>query len=265
MKLTLGFSPCPNDTFIFDALVSGTISTGKYVFDVVLEDVQTLNKWALEGKLDITKLSFPALFRSSNEYQLLNSGAALGRGVGPLLVSAKPLPELPQNFNELSVALPGEHTTAHLLFNFAFPDAKKKTHMLFSAIEKMVLSGEHDLGVLIHENRFTYAERGLHLVADLGTVWEQRMQVPIPLGAIAIRKGLGDDVANDINRLISESLAYAWKKYPDLSPFITGHAQEMSEEVMRKHINLYVNEFTTDLGTTGHAAVETLQREFNSL
>lgn len=265
MKLTLGFSPCPNDTFIFDALVSGKIPTGNYSFDVVLEDVQTLNEWALAGKLDMTKLSFPALFRSSATYQLLNAGAALGRGVGPLLVSAKPLSESAENINSLSVALPGKNTTAHLLFNFAYPAAKNKSHLLFSGIEHAVLSGKYDLGVLIHENRFTYAERGLHLVADLGTVWEQRMHVPIPLGAIAIQKRFGEDVAKDIDRLIQESLSYAWENYPQLSPFVTDHAQEMSEDVMRKHINLYVNEFTADLGSEGLFAIKTLQKQFDNL
>lgn len=265
MKLTLGFSPCPNDTFIFDALVSGKVDTGNYEFDVVLEDVQTLNEWALAGKLDITKLSFPALFQAGQTYNLLRSGAALGRGVGPLLVSAKPLDQISTPIENLRVALPGQHTTAHLLFNFAHPDAKNKTHLVFSDIEKAVLDDEVDLGVLIHENRFTYAERGLHLVHDLGSVWEQRMDVPIPLGAIAIRKDLGAGVANDITQMIQRSLAHAWEQYPVLPEFVTRHAQEMSEDVMRRHINLYVNEFTNDLGEEGMRAVDTLRKQFDSI
>jgi 1,4-dihydroxy-6-naphthoate synthase len=257
MQLTLGFSPCPNDTFIFDALVSGKIDTGNLKFELVLEDVQTLNEWALEGRLDITKLSFPALFQSPH-YRLLTAGAALGRGVGPLLVSARPLADL-NIVDDMAVALPGANTTANLLFQFAFPKAHRRTHMLFSDIENAVLDGDADLGVLIHENRFTYAERGLHLVCDLGSIWEQKMSVPIPLGAIAIRKEFPEGIVNDITRLIRESLAHAWKNYPQLPPFVREHAQEMSEDVMRKHINLYVNDYSIDLGDDGMRAVETLR------
>lgn len=260
MKLTLGFSPCPNDTFIFDALASGKIDGGDLQFDLVLEDVQTLNEWALEGRLDITKLSFPALFQSPH-YRLLSAGAALGRGVGPLLVSAKPMDgEIVAD--DMIVALPGANTTANLLFQIAFPSVSHRRQMLFSDIENAVLKGEADLGVLIHENRFTYAERGLHLVCDLGSIWEQLMAVPIPLGAIAIRKEFSEDIVNNITRLIRESLAHAWKNYPQLSPFVRENAQEMSEEVMRKHINLYVNDYSVDLGDDGMRAVERLRTAY---
>ena len=261
MKLSLGFSPCPNDTFIFDALVSGKIDTGEMEWDLHLEDVQTLNEWALEGRLDITKLSFPALFASQPQYQLLSAGAALGRGVGPLLVSRQPQTPDPAAIAPLRVALPGAHTTANLLFQFAYPGHLHQEHLLFSDIEDAVLNGQFDLGVLIHENRFTYAERGLHLVADLGTVWEQRMGVPIPLGAIACRTSLGNEMAVQITNWIRQSLDMAWQQYPQLSDFVTSHAQEMSEAVMRQHIELYVNPYTQDLGAQGMEAIDVLRQQ----
>ncbi|MFN4314553.1 MAG: 1,4-dihydroxy-6-naphthoate synthase [Chitinophagaceae bacterium] len=259
MKLSLGFSPCPNDTFIFEALVSNRIDCAGLNFELVLEDVQTLNEWAQNGKLDITKLSFPALFQNESEYRLLSAGAALGRGVGPLLVSNRPLPADPASLADLTVALPGINTTANLLFQLVFPNSSHKTQMLFSEIESAVLSKRFDLGVLIHENRFTYAERGLHLVADLGTIWEHKMNVPIPLGAIAIRKSLGFELEHKMNELIRESLQFAWKNYPHLPGFVTSHAQEMSEEVMRKHIELYVNDYSMDLGIQGRSAIDRLR------
>ena len=168
MKLSLGFSPCPNDTFIFDALVNKKIDADGVEFDVVLEDIETLNRWAFEGKLDITKLSFPALFQNLDKYVLLNSGAALGKGVGPLLISKKNTQYTTLNIQYSTVALPGKNTTADLLFSFAYPDAKHKRFMIFSAIEGAVLNEETDLGVIIHENRFTYQQKGLHKVMDLG-------------------------------------------------------------------------------------------------
>jgi len=265
MKLSLGFSPCPNDTFIFDALVSDRIDTRGYEFDVVLEDVQTLNEWALAGKLDITKLSFPALFQASNRYQLLQAGAALGRGVGPLLVTAFPEKAAAADISGYTVVLPGVHTTAHLLFGVVYPEATQKSFRIFSDIEDALLKGEYDLGVLIHENRFTYADRGLHLVTDLGKKWEEKMQVPIPLGAIAIKNNFPEKIREDITQLIQESLAYSWKQYPTLSTFVTNNAQEMSEDVMRQHINLYVNEFTQHLGEEGLQAIKVLQSEFKRI
>ena len=191
MKLTLGFSPCPNDTFIFDALVNKKIDTEGLEFEPLLEDVETLNQWALQAKLDITKLSFPAFFQSLDDYVLLNAGSALGKGVGPLLISKSEVspdevrvkkPEV----NEKTIALPGINTTANLLFSFAFPEAQQKKFMIFSAIENAVLNDETDLGVIIHENRFTYQQKGLHKILDLGEYWEEKMKAPIPLGGIAI-------------------------------------------------------------------------------
>jgi len=262
MKLSLGFSPCPNDTFIFDALVNNKIDAQGFDFDPVLEDVETLNQWALQGRLDITKLSFPAFFRSIDRYILLDSGSALGKGVGPLLISARP-GVTNEEIKEATIVLPGMNTTAHLLFSFAFPGASKKKFSIFSDIEAEVLRGKADLGVIIHENRFTYQERGLHKVMDLGEYWEDKMKVPIPLGAIAIRRSLGAAVADKISSLIKRSLQHAFDNYPVVSDYVKRHSQEMSEDVMRKHIDLYVNNYSLDLGADGKRAIGILHELFS--
>lgn len=260
MKLTLGFSPCPNDTFIFDALVNKKIDTQGLEFEVALEDVETLNQWALQGRLDITKLSFPAFFRSADHYILLNAGSALGKGVGPLLISRYPYDK--KNIDDALIALPGINTTAHLLFSFAYPGAGRKQFMIFSAIEDAVVNEEADLGVIIHENRFTYMQKGLYKVMDLGEYWESKMQVPIPLGGIAIKREIPGEISSLIDRLIRESLAYAFSHYPFISDYIKQHSQSMSEEVMRSHIDLYVNDYSLDLGTEGKNAINTLNQVF---
>lgn len=258
MKLTLGFSPCPNDTFIFDALVNGRIDTGGLSFDVVLEDVQTLNEWAAAGKLDITKLSFPALFANTTHYALLRSGAALGKGVGPLLV-AKSLVQVP-DLSHCTVAIPGEATTANFLLRSAFPQVQHTIPMLFSEIEDAVLSGKTDLGVLIHENRFTYQQKGLIKVADLGSLWEEKTGAAIPLGCIAAKRTLPGEVQRKVETKIRESLVHAFQDYPSLSEYVQRHAQAMDERVMRQHIELYVNDFTADIGEVGEDAISTLYR-----
>ena len=262
MKLSLGFSPCPNDTFIFDALVNKKIDTEGFEFEVLLQDVETLNQWALQGRLDITKLSFPAFFQSIDKYLLLNSGSALGKGVGPLLISKSGVKDQEQKMENLVIALPGLHTTANLLFSFAYPNALKKKFMIFSSIEEAVLSGKTDLGVIIHENRFTYKQKGLHKIRDLGEYWEQQMNAPIPLGAIAIRRKLGA-VAGKVNSLIKQSLDYAYSNYPFIADYVKQHSQEMSEDVMRQHIDLYVNNYSLDLGIEGRLAIETLYNVYN--
>lgn len=256
MKLTLGFSPCPNDTFIFDALVNGKIDTGGLEFDYVLEDVETLNQWAFEEKLDITKLSYGAYLQLAHPYALLHAGSALGKGVGPLLVSKNPIHR--EALKDCRIAIPGVKTTANLLLSLAHPEARNKTELLFSEIEKAVLDEQFDAGLIIHESRFTYADRGLHKIMDLGDWWEQEMQAAIPLGGIVIRRSLGPDIAAQVDRLIAESLAYARKTYPQLSEFVHCHAQEMEESVMRQHIDLYVNEYSEDLGDIGRHSIETL-------
>ncbi|GAB3008883.1 1,4-dihydroxy-6-naphthoate synthase [Niabella terrae] len=259
MVLTIGFSPCPNDTFIFDALVNGGIELDGIRLEPVLEDVETLNQWALEGRLDITKLSFPAYFRTADKYSLLNAGSALGRGVGPLLIKGSETEYDAEAVNQARVVLPGLNTTANLLFQFAYPQARNKLYSVFHEIENMVASGEADLGVIIHENRFTYQERGLHQQMDLGTYWEAVMKVPIPLGGIVIRKSLGTELAGRVEDWIRQSLDKSYQHYPEISAYVQQHAQAMSEAVMRQHIELYVNEYTRDLGVEGREAVAVLQ------
>jgi 1,4-dihydroxy-6-naphthoate synthase len=258
MKLTLGFSPCPNDTFIFDALVNKKIDNEGLEFDVVLEDVETLNQWSFEGKLDITKLSYPALFQNLDKYVLLNSGAALGKGVGPLLISKSEVGNRKAEIESKSIALPGKNTTANLLFSFAYPEATNRKYMIFSAIENAVLTEETDLGVIIHENRFTYQQKGLHKVTDLGEYWEEKMNAPIPLGGIAIKSSIDKSISLKVDRLIRKSIEFAFSNYPMITDYVKEHSQEMSESVMRQHIDLYVNDFSIDLGTDGKKAIETL-------
>jgi 1,4-dihydroxy-6-naphthoate synthase len=256
MKLTLGFSPCPNDTFIFDALVNGKIDTEGIVFDPVLEDVETLNKWALEDKLDISKLSFPALFQTTNKYAVLSSGSALGNGVGPLLISKNPIS--PDSVNGQSIAIPGWNTTANFLLHFAFPQAANRTPILFSEIENEVLRGNKDLGLIIHENRFTYAQRGLYKVMDLGEYWEKKTGLPIPLGCIATRRNFAKEQQLQVQRLIRKSLEFAFSNYAQLPAYVEAHAQEMDKAVMRQHIDLYVNNYSLELGDAGKEAIEKL-------
>jgi 1,4-dihydroxy-6-naphthoate synthase len=263
MKISLGFSPCPNDTFIFDALVNRKIDTGDFEFEVILEDVQTLNRWALEKKLDLSKISYGVWPLVQNNYTLLDAGGALGKGVGPLLISKNNI--LLKDINQLTIAIPGEQTTAHLLFSLAFPHAKKKKFMVFSQIEEAVLNGNADLGVIIHENRFTYMQKGLVKQMDLGEFWERKTNSPIPLGGIVMRKEFSDAIRAETDRLIRDSLAYSEAYYPDLSDYVIQHSQEMQESVMRQHIDLYVNQFSLSLGEEGRRAVEVLVEVYNSM
>lgn len=261
MKLTLGFSPCPNDTFIFDALVNHKIDTGGLSFDVHLEDVQTLNEWALQGKLDVSKISYGVYPKLLNSYTLLRSGGALGKGVGPLLITKhevrnRKYEELQQFVNASTIAIPGINTTAHFLFSQAFPAAKQKQFMVFHEIEDAVLSGKVDAGVIIHENRFTYQQRGLTKLIDLGEYWEQTTGFPIPLGGIVAQQRLDTAVVQKVDALIRKSVEYAFANYPLVTEYVKQHSQEMSEEVMRQHIDLYVNNYSVDLGTDGLNAVE---------
>ena len=256
MKLTLGFSPCPNDTFIFDALVNQKIDTEGFLFEPVLEDVETLNRWTTEGKLDVTKLSFPALFQNLDTYTLLSSGAALGKGVGPLLIAKQQLNM--DNLKSYHIAIPGVNTTANFLLSHAFPEAQNRVPTLFSEIENAVLNGVVDLGVIIHENRFTYQQKGLVKICDLGDLWEQKQGAAIPLGGIAAKRSLPKNVIEKTEELIRKSLTYSFSHYPELSPYVTQHAQEMDAGVMRQHIELYVNNYTMDLGEQGRSAVSKL-------
>jgi 1,4-dihydroxy-6-naphthoate synthase len=265
LKLTLGFSPCPNDTFIFDALVNKKIDAEGFEFDAVLADVETLNQWALEGKLDITKLSFPAFFKSMDNYSLLNAGSAVGKGVGPVLITDSLQEITNDEIKQASIALPGVNTTANLLFSFAYPEATDKKFMIFSAIEEALINKEVDLGVIIHENRFTYKQKGLHKVKDLGEYWEEKMELPLPLGGIAINQSVKRSVALKVNELIRKSLDFAFSNYPLIPGYVKQHSQEMSEDVMRQHIDLYVNNFSLDLGEEGKLAIESLHQVFLEL
>ena len=262
MNLTIGFSPCPNDTFIFDALVNKKIDTGKLVFKPILEDVQTLNEWAMRGKLDITKLSYGVLPKVLDYYKLLTSGSALGKGVGPLLISNNK--NIPSNIEEQIIAIPGENTTAHLLFSLKYPEAAKKIFLKYDAIENFVLQNK-GLGVIIHENRFTYEAKGLLKITDLGDYWEQEKKMPIPLGGIVILKKFDTALQQEVDSLIKKSIQYAFSQYPVLNDYIKNNAQEMSESVMLKHIDLYVNEQSLSLGTEGKEAISRLLDVYSAL
>lgn len=260
MTLTIGFSSCPNDTFIFDALVNGKIDTEDITWKPVVEDVQTLNEWALQGKLDVTKISYGILNGLLASYRVLPTGGAIGFGVGPLLIGSVPPPheaaflEQALKNNGYKVAIPGQHTTAHFLFSHAYPNVANKLFMRFDAIEAYVQRGE-GLGVIIHENRFTYQAKGLHAWADLGKLWENKTKLPIPLGGIVAKRSLSVGRQQQINAQIKNSLAYAWQQYPALSLYVKTNAAEMEEQVMRQHITLYVNDFSAEMGVEGKAAI----------
>lgn len=268
MKLTLGFSPCPNDTFIFDALIHGKIDTEGLTFEVSFDDVETLNQKAMQGELDITKLSFHAFAYVADKYALLDAGSALGFGVGPLLIckkenfdiiNAKLHPTAIGSPNEqLKVGIPGKYTTANFLLGVAFPQLTNKQEMVFSAIEDALLNEEIDLGLIIHENRFTYQEKGLHKVVDLGSYWEELTGCAIPLGGIVVNRKLPIEVQEKVNRLVRKSVEFAFANPKSGIEFIRQHAQEMDEAVMYKHIELYVNNYSLNLGTEGRKAIDIL-------
>lgn len=262
--ISIGFSPCPNDTFIFDALINNKIDTRGIRFNAVLEDVQTLNEWAMEGKLPVTKLSYGVLPLVADRYKLLNAGSALGRGVGPLLISLKNEVYLPGRVNNSCIAIPGENTTAHLLFSLAYPGAKNKIFLRYDEIEQFVSDG-NGLGVIIHENRFTYKEKGLEKITDLGDFWENQTGQPIPLGGIVVSNLMNYPLQKEIDVLIKTSINYAFSNYPELNDYIRSNAQEMSDDVMRKHIDLYVNPFSIDLGEEGKKAVLMLMEVYRTL
>jgi 1,4-dihydroxy-6-naphthoate synthase len=264
MKLTLGFSPCPNDTFIFDALVNNKIDTEGIMVEPVLEDVQTLNEWAIQGRLDVTKISYGVLPLLLEKYIVLNAGGALGKGVGPLLIT-KQVAANTKNVSDMTIAIPGENTTAHMLFSLAYPQATKKKFMVFSAIEDAVLNGEVDAGVIIHENRFTYQQKGLHKLVDLGEYWERETGNPIPLGGIVMKKTFDSAMQQKVDGLIKRSLEYAFANYPLITDYVKQHSQEMSETVMRQHIDLYVNNYSLQLGAEGKAAVNTFMDIYKQL
>lgn len=258
MKLTLGFSPCPNDCFMFDAIVHERIDLEGLEFAPAIEDVEALNRRAFDRDIDVTKLSYHAFAHCARDYALLDAGSALGRGCGPLLISARAIAPEEVARGDLRIAIPGKYTTANFLCGLAFPKAQNKTELLFSDIEGAVLDGRFDTGLIIHENRFTYEAKGLRKIIDLGEYWESTTGAPIPLGGIVISRSLGADVQQKMNRVMRRSVQYAFA-HPDASrAFVRAHAQEMSEDVMRQHIALYVNEYSVALGPEGRRAVNTL-------
>ena len=301
MKLTLGFSPCPNDTFIFDALIHHKIDTEGLEFEVFYDDVETLNQKAMRQALDITKLSYHAFAYVTKNYALLDAGSALGFGVGPMLISnfeisisdlqngkvSIPNPiaigsknneqksEIEISKSEINtskseirngkseirnliIGIPGKYTTANFLLGLAFPNATNKVELVFSDIEDAVLDGRVDAGLIIHENRFTYQHKGLKKIIDLGDYWEQLTGCAIPLGGIVVNRALPLDIQHKINRVLRSSVEFAFANPKSGLEYIRSHAQEMSEEVMYKHIDLYVNKYSVDLGTEGKKAIKLL-------
>lgn len=263
MKLSIGFSPCPNDTFIFDALVHHKVDTEGLEFDVVLDDVEALNQKAFKGELDITKLSYHAMAFLLEDYILLNAGSALGRNCGPLLIAKTVLEKTA--VDQATIAIPGKYTTANLLLSLAYPQAQNKQATLFSEIEGAVINEQVDAGLIIHENRFTYQDKGLKKIVDLGEFWESTTGHPIPLGGIAVKRTLATDLQQKIDRVLARSVAYALAQPEQTQEYVACHAQEMDKEVMYAHINLYVNHFTQDLGQEGRAAVAFLFEKAQSL
>jgi 1,4-dihydroxy-6-naphthoate synthase len=259
MRLKLGFSTCPNDTFIFDALVHHKIDTEGLKFDLMLADVEELNKTAFKHEIDITKLSYHAYAYVSDNYTLLDSGSALGNNNGPILISKKKI--YPDEIDHLKMAIPGKYTTANLLLSIAYPKALNKTEYLFSDIEEALLSNEIDAGLIIHENRFTYKQKGLKKIIDLGEFWENKTKQPIPLGGIVVNRSLSTELKLKINKLVRKSIEYAYQNPDSSLEFIRKYAQEMDPDVMRKHIALYVNDYSFDLGETGKKAIRTLFKE----
>jgi len=256
MKLTLGFSPCPNDTFIFEAMVHGRVDTEGVTFDWFLADVEELNRRALEGSVDVTKMSFHAYALAAANYLVLDSGSALGRNNGPLVVSRHKM--YPDELEDALIAIPGKNTTANLLFSIFWPGASRKREYLFSDIPEAVLSGEVDAGLIIHETRFTYRALGLQKVADTGEYWERMTGLPVPLGGIVVQRNVNEDIAAKVNRSIRRSIEYA-NSYPSASvDFIRKNAREIDDKVTAEHISLYVNDFSLSLGTEGKAAIARL-------
>ena len=258
MRLSLGFSPCPNDCFMFDAIVNKRIDLEGLEFSVRLADVEALNKAAFAGGIDVTKLSYHAYAYCAGSYVLLDAGSALGRNCGPLLISKRTIAREDVAAGNLSIAIPGKYTTANFLLGLAFPRAQNKTELVFSAIEPALQDGQYDAGLIIHENRFTYEVKGLKKIIDLGEFWEGETGAPIPLGGIVINRSLPDEAKHSVNRVLRRSVEYAFADRKASLPLVREHAQEMSEDVMYRHIDLYVNAYSVDLCADGRRAVELL-------
>ncbi len=256
MKLSLGYSPCPNDTFIFYALAHGKVSP-ELSWHIELEDVEGLNQWAKTARLDVSKISYHAYFHLTKDYVMLSSGGALGKGVGPLIVSKESLASL----SNKRVAIPGGLTTANLLLRLSQPDDVEIVSLRYDKIMPAVASGDVDAGLIIHESRFTYPDYGLKKYLDVGEWWEESTGHLLPLGGIMAKRELGKVRLTQINEALKQSLDYGYQHRAEAQPYIAAHSQEMSEEVMQKHIDLYVNTYSYDLGEKGKAAVTALYEQ----
>ncbi|MEL6671518.1 MAG: 1,4-dihydroxy-6-naphthoate synthase [Bacteroidota bacterium] len=256
MKIKLGFSTCPNDTFMFDAMVHGKIDTAPFEFEVVMEDILHLNKRAREGELDMVKISYNTFGHVWSQYKLLDAGSALGYKCGPLLISHRPLTKEQILSEQLLVGIPGKYTTANLLLGYYFQEEIKREEMLFHEIMPALTEDRIDAGVIIHENRFTYQNFGLQLVQDLGEYWEEKTGLPIPLGAIVAHRNLGEETVGRLEEIMHQSVAYAFSHPESSTNFVKHHAQEMDPTVMQAHIDLYVNDFSLSLGDMGKKAVQ---------
>jgi len=263
VKLNLAISSCPNDTFMFDALINKKIDTKAYEFELIIGDIEQLNLLAFDNESDISKISFHSYFKVMYRYQLLNSGAALGKNCGPLIISKRKI--YPDELSDCKIAIPGVNTTANLLLQLLFPSVKSKVKYLFSDIEDVVLSNECDAGLVIHETRFTFKNRGLKLVSDLGNLWEKKFSLPIPLGGIAIKRGLDSTTKNDINEILRSSIEFSLQNPDSALNFMKQYAQDMDENVMMQHVNLYVNNFSVDIGIEGKSAINKLKNEYLSI
>ncbi|MEI7802218.1 MAG: 1,4-dihydroxy-6-naphthoate synthase [Bacteroidota bacterium] len=262
-KIKLGLSPCPNDTFIFYAMLHNKVNCEGLQFEPMFADVESLNEKAFKGELPVTKLSFHTWLYLQEKYSLLDSGAALGRGCGPLLIAKEVLSD--EDLKTVTVAIPGKYTTAHLLLKLFYPFVQHKKEMVFSAIENSILTDEVKAGVIIHENRFTYEAKGLKKICDLGERWEIETHSPIPLGGIFTSVTAGKDFHSTVDRIIKSSIEYAWKNQEETMQYVKQYSQEMDVTVMQQHIDLYVNDFSLSLGTVGMNAVEIMKRKFEAI
>ncbi len=263
MKLRLNISTCPNDTFMFDALLHDKIDTKGYQFELCMADIEQLNDYVEEASVDISKLSYARYPSISQNYEILGSGSAIGRGNGPLLVSKHKI--YPDELCDCTIAIPGQRTTANLLLQRIFPNIKSKREYLFSDVSSAVLDGEVDCGVLIHEERFLYAQKGLKLVADLGDEWERLTGKMIPLGAIVIKRNLPYQTKKDIEILIRKSVEFAFANRQSSYGFVKQHARELDDDVIDKHISMFVNEYSLDIKQEGRDSVKELFKGFDNL
>ena len=257
MKLTIAYSPCPNDTFMFHGVATGLVRMDGCDFDVHLHDVETLNRMAMEGVYDVTKLSFHAWLGVADRYEMLGAGAALGYGCGPVVVARRDI--APDELPRCRVAVPGEMTTAHLLLRLWAPDVADKVFVRYDQVMGMVAAGQADAGVIIHEGRFTYERQGLRMLADLGQWWQDKTHLPIPLGCIAARKELGAETIAGVERLLRRGIGESFDHPDAAAEYVRKYAQEMDPDVLAKHIRTFVNDYSLDIGDEGRRAVEKLR------